>query len=378
MLSGRSDDAYGAIATVSPTMEGSAEFTQLLDTMRNLSATPIGNYSAAPGNSSNNTFVRNAHQNPATHTAAVNYSGMVKVPAADAFPFRYQSLDWNANGRLEPVYPVPVSTSTSDGTTAAPPMAVDSFWLDTYPVTNAEFDYFVRDAGYRPVDNSNFLRHWNGTVMPASIAHQPVVWVALSDARAFCKHVGKRLPDEWEWTYAAQGSDNRSYPWGSTRRESECMPPNFSGHSSAAGYLPDVDAFDKNDCASPFRVQLMVGTVWQWTNEFSDDHTRGALLKGGSLYFRSAVPAGGPSPNTPPGPPRDPWKHRSIYYFPNCAMEHFTYPSSNISTGPSVIPTECHGEVLLLDESYDRASTVGFRCAASAPAAEPAARNGSH
>jgi hypothetical protein len=59
-------------------------------------------------------------------------------------------------------------------------------------------------------------------------------------------------------------------------------------------------------------------------------------------------------------------------------MEHFTYPSSNISTGPSVIPTECHGEVLLLDESYDRASTVGFRCAASASAAEPAARNGSH
>ena len=374
VLSGRSDDAYGTIAAVSPTMAGSAEFAQLLDMMRKLSATPIESYNAAPGNSSNNMFVRNAPQIPAPVSAepiraALNYSGMVKVPATDTFPFRYQGLDWNANGRLEPIYPVPVSTSTSDGTTEARPMAVNSFWLDAYPVTNAAFDGFLKEASYRPVDKINFLRHWNGTVMPASIARHPVVWVALSDARAFCKHVGKRLPDEWEWTYAAQGTDNRSYPWGSTRRESECMPPNFSGHGSAAGYLPDVDAFDKSGCASPFGAQLMVGTLWQWTNEFSDEHTRGALLKGGSLYFRTGVPAGEPSPNTPPGPPRDPWENRSIYYFPNCAMEHFTYPSSNTSTGPNVVPTECHGEVLLQDESYDRASTIGFRCAASAPEA---------
>ena len=28
----------------------------------------------------------------------------------------------------------------------------------------------------------------------------------------------------------------------------------------------------------------MVGNVWQWTDEFTDEHTRAAILRGGSYY----------------------------------------------------------------------------------------------
>ena len=93
----------------------------------------------------------------------------------------------------------------------------------------------------------------NGTY-PDGLGRKPVTWVSLEDARAYAAWAGKRLPHEWEWQYAAQGTDGRLYPWGnaetprrsrSTENGRELRPPT------------DVDAFPKG--ASPFGVMDMVG-----------------------------------------------------------------------------------------------------------------------
>lgn len=52
---------------------------------------------------------------------------------------------------------------------------------------------------------------------PARI-HHPINCVSAIDAQTYCAWVGKRLPTDVEWKWAAQGrGEHRLYPWGSRR-----------------------------------------------------------------------------------------------------------------------------------------------------------------
>ena len=80
------------------------------------------------------------------------------------------------------------------------------FYIDRYPVTNADFKKFLDAAQYHPQDSHNFLKDWRNGSYPEGWANKPVTWVSLEDARAYAAWAGKRLPHEWEWQYAAQGT----------------------------------------------------------------------------------------------------------------------------------------------------------------------------
>ena len=105
---------------------------------------------------------------------------------------------------------------------------------------------------------------------------EPVVHVSFYEAAAYAAWAGKRLPHEWEWQYAAPGGDeHRIYPWGNQWEPTD-VPAPAKGRSLTA---PDpVDAHPSG--ASPCGVMDMVGNVWQWTDEFVDDHTGAAILRG--------------------------------------------------------------------------------------------------
>ncbi|HTY38793.1 MAG TPA: SUMF1/EgtB/PvdO family nonheme iron enzyme [Bacteroidota bacterium] len=195
---------------------------------------------------------------------------------------------------------------------------VGRFFMDQYPVTNAQFKAFLTATRYKPKDSVNFLKHWVHDSPPKELADHPVVYVSLDDAKAYAQWCGKRLPTEIEWQYAAQGPDGRKFPWGNQFDSTRC--------NNNLGRTTPVNRFPSGK--SPFGVEDLIGNVWQLTNDVYDN---------GSNYF--GVIRGG----------------------------SFFHPGSSewyIQGGPQ--PVDNPQILLMVSPSLDRNATVGFRCVVDA------------
>jgi len=99
---------------------------------------------------------------------------------------------------------------------------------------------------------------------------KPINCIDFAQAEAYCAFVGKRLPTEAEWEYAARGSDERIYPWGNTNPT--CTMGNFArnaGECTGRARGPsEVGAFQQY--ASPFGAFDMAGNVWEWVADVYD------------------------------------------------------------------------------------------------------------
>jgi formylglycine-generating enzyme required for sulfatase activity len=239
---------------------------------------------------------------------------MVRIPEAD---FEFQAAGIMIEGGNDVGVDVQYPWEDAPRRYHLHKMHIKSFYIDKNPVTKAEFKKFLEATHYHPNDDHNFLIAWKNGSYPDGWGNKPVTWVSLEDARAYSAWAGKRLPHEWEWQYAAQGTDGRTYPWGNEWDAAAVPAPDKRRQMREP---TNVDAYPKG--ASPFGVMDLVGNVWQWTDEFVDEHTRAGILKGGSFY-------------QPQG---------SLWYFPQAykLIEH--------------------GKYLLMAPSKDRSGTLGFRC----------------
>ncbi|MHA7134272.1 SUMF1/EgtB/PvdO family nonheme iron enzyme [Oerskovia turbata] len=89
-------------------------------------------------------------------------------------------------------------------------------------VTNAQFAAFLDATGYEPATRHRFLAHWADGRPPAGREDEPVTFVDLDDARAYCAWRGGRLPSEDEWQLAGEiGGLRRGSPapWNWTESE---------------------------------------------------------------------------------------------------------------------------------------------------------------
>ena len=67
--------------------------------------------------------------------------------------------------------------------------------VDTFPVTNSQYEQYLQASGDRPSDTANWLKQnfENGKPTPGW-EDKPVTYVSLDDARLYCAYHNKRLP----------------------------------------------------------------------------------------------------------------------------------------------------------------------------------------
>lgn len=306
-------EAHGYGAVLAAPGEPDAETKALLAAMRTMTAKPLATFDAT-WKPLPQTLVAIAPTAPYAHAP----DGMIEIPAAQyEFKVRGLEIEGGVGAGVDVAYPWEAEPRRFHDHV----LDIKRFFIDRTPVTNRQYKAFLDAAHYAPADDGHFLKDWVGGTYPDGWAEKPVTWVSLEDARAYCSWAGRRLPHEWEWQYAAQGTDGRLYPWGDDWR-ADAVPP----VDKARERRPLEAVAGHPSGASPFGVLDLVGDVWQWTDEYQDEHTRAAIVRGGSSY-------------QPQG---------SIWYFPQAYRN------------------DQHGKLLLMAPSRDRAGAIGFRCAADA------------
>jgi sugar-specific transcriptional regulator TrmB len=151
--------------------------------------------------------------------------------------------------------------------TSAKKIFLDSYLIDKTPVTNEEYQKFVKATGY------HYPEHWKNGNITKGEEHFPVYNVSWYDAEAYALWAGKRLPTEEEWEKSARGTDKRTYPWGNN------FDVNFCNILRKSKGVTPVEKYPLG--RSYYGLYDMAGNVWEWTDTKADEKNS-YIIKGGS------------------------------------------------------------------------------------------------
>jgi len=136
--------------------------------------------------------------------------------------------------------------------------------IGRYPVTNEEYERFIKETGYRAPEN------WRDNTYPeyrVTKNNHPVGNVEWEDAVEYAKWLSQKtgwtygLPTEAQWEKAAAGQEGYTYPWGNEWKEGVCnnRPRKGSGTTPVGAFSPEGD--------SSFGCSDMAGNVLEWCED---------------------------------------------------------------------------------------------------------------
>ncbi len=163
-----------------------------------------------------------------------------------------------------------------DGHNDAQPVHVvmlESFYIDQFEVTNAQYQACVLDSGYcdLPLDLRIYLN--------PEYSNHPVVFVTWDMANDFCEWRDGRLPTEAEWERTSRGEQTQSYPWGNNMSDdianfcdSNCQNVWMSNLYDDY-YVKTAPVGSYEEGKSSYGAYDMAGNVWEWVSDwYKDDY----------------------------------------------------------------------------------------------------------
>ncbi|RPH79813.1 MAG: formylglycine-generating enzyme family protein [Nitrospiraceae bacterium] len=134
-----------------------------------------------------------------------------------------------------------------------------TFFIDLHEVTTAQY------ASFLAATSRAAPWQWN-TVDLTQHSDRPVIGVDWSDADAYCRWKGKRLPTEAEWEKSARGTDERVYPWGNRVPHKDLANFALGARFSYSQVLMPVQSYERGK--SPYGLYHMAGNVWEWVQDW--------------------------------------------------------------------------------------------------------------
>ncbi len=218
-------------------------------------------WTAVPSQSPNPTYTPYPTQTPyptyspistPTPAALPDASQMIEIPAGE---FLMGCDQWDSR------------SPCLDGEAPSHQVHLDSYAIDLYEVSNAQYAQCVAAVACRPPNFGDSDLQEAKYANPG-FSHHPITNVDWYDARDYCTWVGKRLPSEAEWEKAARGyQDERFYPWGDGTPD--CTLANFDGlNGDCIGATTPVGDYPAG--ASPYGLLNMAGNVREWVSDWYD------------------------------------------------------------------------------------------------------------